>query len=389
MKFTREQIMAMMASELDTATEEIRSHMNDQDADLANFSEALDWINERRQQLADAETRRQELANRIAAGAGTVLRRSAATPAAQTEYNAGSPEYRRAYLKNLAVRDGVHLFGEMSPEERQAFTFLTSNSQPVVPTEMMNRIVELVESQYPMYQDASKSYMTSGFQIPRHKTINQGDAAATNEAVANDDEQDTFDLLDLAGVEIKKHLVISRKMKWQSLDAFGAWVEQHIAERIGVAKERQILTRLDAVATGIAAANVVTAVPATDAGIRGALAKIRGTGAKVVYANNGTIWNIFAGINDGAGNKAFIPSPTADPTSTGVLYGFKVREDMNLADNVAYFGIPRYLLANDFETLFLNHALDPKTFEDIVGGYSLFDAGLENPLAFVKVTFAP
>lgn len=389
MKFTREQIMAMMASELDTATEEIRSHMDDQDADLANFSEALDWINERRQQLADAETRRQELANRIAAGAGTVLRRSAATPAAQTEYNAGSPEYRRAYLKNLAVRDGVHLFGEMSPEERQAFTFLTSNSQPVVPTEMMNRIVELVESQYPMYQDATKSYMTSGFQIPRHKAINQGDAAATQEAVANDDEQDTFDLLDLAGVEIKKHLVISRKMKWQSLDAFGAWVEQHIAERIGVAKERQILTRLDAVATGIAAANVVTAVPTTDAGIRGALAKIRGTGAKVVYANNLTIWNIFAGINDGAGNKAFIPSPTADPTSTGVLYGFKVREDMNLADNVAYFGIPRYLLANDFETLFLNHALDPKTFEDIVGGYSLFDAGLENPLAFVKVTFAP
>jgi len=389
MKFTREQIMAMAASELDTATEEIRSHMNDQDADLANFNEALDWINERRQQLADAETRRQELANRIAAGAGTVLRRSAATPAAQTEYNAGSPEYRRAYLKNLAVRDGVHLFGEMSREERDAFTFLTSNSQPVVPTEMMNRIVELVESQYPMYQDATKSYMTSGFQIPRHKAINQGDAAATQEHVANDDEQDTFDLLDLAGVEIKKHLVISRKMKWQSLDAFGAWVEQHIAERIGVAKERQILTRLDAVATGIAAANVVTAVPTTDAGIRGALAKIRGTGAKVVYANNLTIWNIFAGINDGAGNKAFIPSPTADPTSTGVLYGFKVREDMNLADNVAYFGIPRYLLANDFETLFLNHALDPKTFEDIVGGYSLFDAGLENPLAFVKVTFAP
>ena len=141
MKFTREQIMAMAASELDTATEEIRSHMNDQDADLANFNEALDWINERRQQLADAETRRQELANRIAAGAGTVLRRSAATPAAQTEYNAGSPEYRRAYLKNLAVRDGVHLFGEMSREERDAFTFMTSNSQPVVPTEMMNRIV--------------------------------------------------------------------------------------------------------------------------------------------------------------------------------------------------------------------------------------------------------
>ena len=32
-------------------------------------------------------------------------------------------------------------------------------------------------------------------------------------------------------------------------------------------------------------------------------------------------------------------------------------------------------------------ALDPKTFEDIIAGYSLFDAGIENPLGFVKVTF--
>lgn len=389
MKFTREQIMAMDGNGLEEATTEIRSHMNDEDADLENFNQAMDWIAERRQQLIEAEQRRRDLANRIAAGAGTVLRSGSFAPAQPRAYDAASPEYRRAFLKNLAVRDGIHLFGDMSREERDAFTFLTTNSQAVVPTEMMNRIIELVESQYPMYQDATKSYMTSGFQIPRHKSINQGDAAATEEAVANDDEQDTFDLLDLAGVEIKKHLVISRKMKWQSLDAFGAWVEQHIAERIGVAKEKQILARLDAVATGIAAANVKTAIPMTDAGIRGVLALIRGSGAKVVYANNMTIWNGFAGINDGAGNKAFIPSPTADPTATGVLYGYKVREDMNLADNVAYFGIPRYLLANDFETLFLNHALDPKTFEDIVGGYSLFDAGLENPLAFVKVTFAP
>lgn len=389
MKFTREQIMAMDGNGLDNAITEIRSHMNDQDADLENLNQAMDWINERRQQLIEAETRRRELANRIAAGAGTVLRGGSFEPVQQRTYDAGSAEYRRAFLKNIAVRDGVHLFGEMTREERDAFTFLTSNTAAVVPTEMMNRIVELVESQYPMYQDATKSSMTSGFSIPRHKAINQGDADATNEGVANDDEQDTFDTIDLVGVEIKKHLEISRKMKWQSLDAFGDWVERHIAERVGVAKERQILARLDAVATGIAAANVVTAVPMTDAGIRGVLAKIRGNGAKVVYANNQTIWNGFAGINDGAGNKAFIPSPTADPTVTGVLYGFKVKEDMNLADNVAYFGIPRYLLANDFEALFLNHALDPKTFKDIVGGYSLFDAGLENPLAFVKVTFAP
>ena len=113
----------------------------------------------------------------------------------------------------------------------------------------------------------------------------------------------------------------------------------------------------------------------------------KGKGAKVVYANAYTIWNIFAGINDGAGNKAFIPSPMADPVTQGVMYGCIVKLDENLADKVVYMGIPKKILANNFEELFMNHAMDPKTFEDIVAGYSLFDAGLEDPQAFVKVTF--
>ena len=126
---------------------------------------------------------------------------------------------------------------------------------------------------------------------------------------------------------------------------------------------------------------------ATDANIRAYLGKVRGNGAKVLYANAYTIWNILAGINDGAGNKAFIPSPQADPVTKGVVYGYTVKEDNNLANKVIYAGAPSQILANNFEELFINRAMDPKTFEDIVAGYSLFDAGLENPLGFVKVTF--
>ena len=122
-------------------------------------------------------------------------------------------------------------------------------------------------------------------------------------------------------------------------------------------------------------------------GYEAKLGLVRGTGAKVLYANAYTIWNILAGINDGAGNKAFIPSPQADPVTKGVVYGYTVKEDNNLADKVIYAGAPSKILANNFEDLFINRAMDPKTFEDIVAGYSLFDAGLENPLAFVKVTF--
>ena len=357
--------------------------------------EELDQLAEERNLIEEELTERRAAAARdqlrrdgIAAGSiGTNVLARQPEPAQQRNYGPDSAEYRSAWLKKMAVRDGVALFGELNEEETRAYTHTTANTGAVVPTAVMNRIVELVESEYPMYNDASKSAMVQGFQIPRHTAIAAGDAAATNEGAANSDEQDTFDYLPLAGVEIKKHIVISRKMKWQSISAFEDWIVTHIAERIGVAKEARILSQLGDATYGIAAANVATGVEATDANIRAKLGLVRGTGAKVLYANAYTIWNILAGINDGAGNKAFIPSPQADPVTKGVVYGYTVKEDNNLANKVIYAGAPSKILANNFEDLFINRAMDPKTFEDIVAGYSLFDAGLENPLAFVKVTF--
>ena len=352
---------------------------------LAQERQAIDAEYETRRQAAAAEQlRRDNVANGQIGG--NIMETMPKTEEVRT-FDASSPEYRSAWLKNMAVRDGVHLFGEMNTEERDAWTHTTANTGAVVTTAVMNRIVELVESEYPMYNDAAKDSMVQGFGIPRHASIVQGDAAATNEGAANDDEKDTFDLLPLSGVEIKKHIVISRKMKWQSIQAFEDWMVRHIAERIGVAKEGRIITQLGDATYGIAAANIGSGVEATDANIRAYLGKVRGTGAKVLYANAYTIWNILAGINDGAGNKAFIPSPQADPVTKGVVYGYTVKEDNNLANKVIYAGAPSKILANNFEELFINRAMDPKTFEDIVAGYSLFDAGLENPLAFVKVTF--
>ena len=387
----REKLKKMTVAELQARQSELKAigenpetRTADELEQLAEERTAIDEeLAERRAEAARAQLRRDGVA------AGTVGTNLLARQPQQEARNLGpdSNEYRTAWLKNMAVRNGEMLFGEMTAEERDAWTHTTANTSAVVPTELMNRIVELVESTYPMYNDAAKSAMVSGFQIPRHTAIVQGDAAATNEGVANDDEKDTFDYLPLSGVEIKKHIVITRKMKWQSISAFEDWIVRHIAERIGVAKEARILSALGDATYGIAAANIGTGVEATDATIRAYLAKIKGQGRKVVYANAYTIWNIFAGINDGAGNKAFIPSPQADPVTQGVLYGMTVKLDDNLADKVMYAGIPNKILANNFEDLFINRAMDPKTFEDIIAGYSLFDAGLENQLSFVKVTF--
>ena len=356
--------------------------------ELEQLAEERNLIEEELTERRAAAARDQLRRDGIAAGTiGTNVLARQPEPAQQRNYGPDSAEYRNAWLKKMAVRDGVALFGELNEEETRAYTHTTANTGAVVPTAVMNRIVELVESQYPMYNDASKDSMVQGFGIPRHTAIAAGDAAATSEGVANSDEQDSFDLLPLAGVEIKKHIVISRKMKWQSIQAFEDWMVRHIAERIGVAKEARILSQLNDATYGIDSDNIATGVEATDANIRAKLGLVRGTGAKVLYANAYTIWNILAGINDGAGNKAFIPSPQADPVTKGVVYGYTVKEDNNLANKVIYAGAPSLILANNFEELFINRAMDPKTFEDIVAGYSLFDAGLENPLGFVKVTF--
>ena len=387
----KEKLKKMTNAELKSRLDELRSIGENPETRSAEELEQLaeerqlidEVLNERRAEAAREQLRRDNVAGGVVGS--NVL---ASKPVEEKKsYGPDSPEYRSAWLKTMAVRDGVHMLGELTAEERTTYTHTTANTGAVVPTVTMNRIIELVESNYPIYNDSTKSTMTQGFEIPRHAAIAAGDAAATNEGAANNDEQDTFNYLPLAGVEIKKHVVISRKMKWQSIDAFEDWIVGHIAERIGVAKETRILAQLVDATYGIANANIATGVEATDANIRAKLGLVRGTGAKVLYANAYTIWNILAGINDGAGNKAFIPSPQADPVTKGVVYGYTVKEDNNLSDKVILAGAPSKILSNNFEDLFINRGIDPRTLEEIITGYSLFDAGLENPLAFVKVTF--
>ena len=185
---------------------------------LAEERQMIDEIlNERRAEAAREQLRRDNVAT-----GQIVTTPMGAAPQEQRTAVAGvdSPEYRSAWLKNMASSLGITQFGEMNQEERTAFIHTTANTDDVVPTSIMNRIIELVESEYPIYNDATKSEMVQGFGVPRHKSIEQGDAASTSEGVANDDEQDEFDLLPLSGVEIKKHLDMSRKMKWQSISAF-------------------------------------------------------------------------------------------------------------------------------------------------------------------------
>ena len=393
-------IEKMTADEVEQRISQIKSEMDQPDANIDQLNDEFDALSERRAAIKAEAEKRAQLAARIAGGEiGNTINNLGGMETMENEirYNAGSPEYRNAWLKNMAVRgDGQRIFGELNEVEKRAYAMTTENAGAVVPTDIQNRIIELVQSDSPILDDAAVYNMTRGFGVPRHKSIEAGDAKGVDEGTANVDEEDTFELVTLDGIEIKKHVVITRKMQFQSIDAFADWLVTHLAARIRVAKEKVILARLDGTApdggstvaeAAIAAGNKMAGAAYDDASIRSAMGKIKAAGAKVVYANNSTIWNHLAGMENAKGDKLFVPNSMVDPVVQGRIYGAEVKVDSNLEDHVAYFGVKGKVLANNFDNLTIYSAIEPKTMNTIITAYALFDAALEEPEAYVKVTF--
>lgn len=380
------EIKEMSMTDVQTRLTEIREELETDQADVDALADEVRNLKARETELKESAAKRVKIMQEVSSGAGDVIKTFEQRSDRKKNYDPSSEEYRRAWLKDIAVDErGKHFLGEMTVEERDAFTFMTTNTDTLVPTSIENRIIELVRSQSPILNDASMTFFKRGFSIPRHKLINQGDAKVVAEGAANDDEQDTFDLLTLAGIEIKKHVVLTRKMEIQSIDAFETWLVEHLAARIRVAKEKHILTRLDDTTYGITADNILTGVLSDDEFLK-IFSQINQDGEKVIYANSKTIWTVIAALKNEQGDKLFIPNSMSDPLISGRVYGTAVKPDSNLEDNVLYIGVPRSILCNDFDTLEIVPQQEPKTLNRIFTAYSLFDAGLENPEAFVKYT---
>lgn len=207
---------------------EIEARLSEISAELENDGADIDALEleVRNLKTEKAEIEKAEKRNRVKdavsqGSAGEVVKRFHSDMGTEKRYDASSPEYRSAWLKNLAVdAKGNKIFGDMTKEERAAFTFTTANTGEVVPTEILNRIVTLIDNDSPIYDDSYKTNFRYGFSVPRLTDIAAGDAKNVSEGAANDDEQDNFDSIDLPGVEIKKHIVMSRKMQFQSIQAF-------------------------------------------------------------------------------------------------------------------------------------------------------------------------
>lgn len=388
------------------------------DEDAARMAELTKSINEiRAQQTATAQTRAATVAAARAAIENGTARRVDAVPLARsanvggvgnaydvTDYDAAAT---RAWVKDIAERSGVQLVGGTALtdveraaqnhliEQRVEFTHTTGNTDAIIPVEIQSQIISLIDNTAVLYGDIHRSNLSGQFEISRHVSITKGDAAKTDEGAAPTDvEQNEYDVITLTGEEIKKTVEMSRKMAVQSLSGFQQYIIDEVSARLAVACNAFSHTRLGDTTLGMAAANKIETAKANaiaKSDITGMLSKLKTFGnpaAKgvIIYANNDTIWNYIALIEDANNRSYFVNESTDDPTVQGRIFGKLVKCDDSIADGVIKAGYPDLFHGNLFDGPDVTPYVAPRSQKRCFDGYVLFDGGLVVPQAFAQLT---
>lgn len=389
------------------------------DEDAARMAELTKSINEiRAQQTATAQTRAATVAAARAAIENGTARRIDAVPLARsanvvgvgnaydvTDYKAAE---RRAWVKGIAERAGVQLVEgytltdveraaqNHAMEQRDSFNHMTSNTDSVIPVELQNEIISLIDNTAVLWGDMPKQNFPHQFEIIRHKAIEAGDAAETDEGAApTDDEKNTFDTLKFEGVEIKKTVKMSRRMAVQSVASFDSYIVSEIAARLSVACNAHAHTRLADASYGMDAANKIQTAKAqalAKADLAGLLSKLYTYGlaapkGAIIYANNNVIWNYIAMLEDGNGRSYFVDEKNADPSIEGHIFGKLVKRDDSIADGVIIAGYPDLFKGNVFDGPDVMPYIAPDgTQNRCFDGYELIDCGLAVPKSFAQLT---
>jgi HK97 family phage major capsid protein len=168
-----------------------------------------------------------------------------------------------------------------------------------------------------------------------------------------------FGELNLTGCELAKSIPISWKLRKMSIDAFIPYITSLLAEKMGAALAKAIVSGLGKPGTGDTfkpqPKGIVTALVAeqgtpqiieyddTDDLDYDKLAKAMGLikstykNGAAIYATSTTIWNKLALIKDNQGRPLFIPDVTTDG-GVGRIFGLPVKEEDSVADDAILFG---------------------------------------------------
>lgn len=408
-----------LLKELQALVDKYGDDTDPSDEDAARMAELTNEINQRRAQLDQtAQTRAAAMAAARAAIDNGTAQRIDSVPLARSANNFGTgavydtTDYaaaeQRAWVKGVAERAGVQLVEgyalsdaeraaqNHAMEQRAEFNHTTANTGSVIPVELQNEIISLIDNTAVLWGDMPKQNFPHQFEIIRHKSIDAGDAAQTAEGAApTDGEQNTFDTLKFEGVEIKKTLKMSRRMAVQSVDSFQSYLVKEIVARLSVACNAHAHARLVNKNYGMEETNkiktsTVNALKKADfAGLLSKLYTYNNPAPKgaIIYANNNVIWNYIAMLEDSNGRSYFVDEKNADPSVEGHIFGKLVKRDDSIADGVIIAGYPDLFEGNVFDGPDVMPYIAPDGSQNrCFDGYELIDCGLAVPKSFAQLT---
>lgn len=375
--------------EIEKRRTEILTEMEAEGADLPALLKEMRQLHAEEMELRAQASAAEETRRRVAGGSGTRVRSFSdlgdlrAPAQDQTEQRQAmtvdSAEYRRAYICDLMGRD-------LDAETRAAFTATTANTGVVVPTTLLDEIWDLVSGQHVIMGDINVLRTGTTLEILKHTAVTAGAAKQVAENAANDDEQNTFVKVTLAGKDFSKTIKISYALQTMAIPAFEKYLTQEIANGIS---EAMAAHTVSAIETGMAAGNKVAVTASkglTYADLTKAFGQLKRASKVVVYATRSTIYNRLVSMVDTTGRPIFQPSLQAG--AEGVLLGAQIKIEDAVADDKLLIGDPSKVTCNMVQDIMIETDRDISNHVNIMSGYARGESALIDDVAFAEITIS-
>lgn len=298
-----------------------------------------------------------------------------------------SKEYRDAWCKEM-------LGLPMTDEERTAFVHTTGTTSGqsagyTVPTTLLNKIWDLVESKHSILGDITIYRTGTILEVAKRTAIAAGDAATVSEGAApSDDENNTFAKVTLSGKDFAKAVEISYALGIMSIDGFESFITNEIAERLGAALASDVMTQIasDYYSTGNDL-DVGTSGKIVWGDVVNALSVLENAQDIVIYAKQATIYKYIAGMVDSTGRPIF--QANANESLRGYLMGFPVKVEEAAGTDLVWFVDPKQVVGNMVQDIMVESDKDIKKHVNIFSGYARFQCALLAPKAAAKLDVTP
>lgn len=322
--------------------------------------------------------------------------------------------YENAWAKTMQGKtlesNEKKIFDKVNAEFSNAYTHDTNNTSVLIPETVVAGIWKRATEMYPLLADVKKFNVRGTLTIKKHSGIAAGDAAFYAEGTATADEQNTFAELTLSGCELSKAITITWKLRSMAVEEFIPFIQNELAERIGVALGTAVVKGKGPTATprepeGVETAllaeagkpqvveydpEATTPIPLSYTMFTAAIGKIHSSylATAAIYASNATIWNQLANLVDGQGRPLFIPDVTAG--GVGRMFGMVVKPDAGVTDGSIIIGNPlQGYVMNTNEPMSVATEEHVKIRTVDYAAYTIVDGGVLDTKAFALIRNKP